>query len=153
MSRLIALCLLVPSLALADEPEEKIDEVQDEDEPEAIPDQSVGASAGVAGGGNVTPGGFRVSGHYLYRLAEQDWFDGTASFTFGSGGAACFRDRMDDVVCDHGFADGRERDKAVPFGHVDREGHHIRTEQRNPHQCNPPVGRGAGDDDCGLVDE
>ena len=101
--RLIALCLLVPSIAVADDSvEERAD-----DTPEPIPDQSIGASVGIAGGGNVTPGGFRVSGHYLYQLAAKDWFDGTASFTFGSGGAACFRDRMDYVVCDHGFADGR----------------------------------------------
>ena len=103
MSRLIAL-LLVPSLAFA----ESIEETTDDDAPEAIPDQSVGGQVGVAGGaGGVTPGGFRVSGHYLYQLSEQDWFDGAASFTFGSGGAECFRDRMDDVICDHGFAEGR----------------------------------------------
>lgn len=102
--RLIAVALLVPSLALADE---EIAE-QADDKPDEIPDQSVGGQLGIAGGsGGVTPGGFRVSGHYLYRLSEQDWFDGAASFTFGSGGAECFRDRMDDVVCDHGFAEGR----------------------------------------------
>jgi len=101
--RLIALFVLVPQLALADE---SIAEQPDDDEVE-IPDQSVGAAIGIAGGGRVTPGGLRLSGHYLYQLSEQDWFDGTASFTFGTGGAECFRDRMDDVVCDHGFADGR----------------------------------------------
>ncbi|MBS1122882.1 MAG: hypothetical protein H6Q90_5110 [Deltaproteobacteria bacterium] len=69
-------------------------------------DQSVGASMGVATGGRVTPGGVRITGHYLYQLSSQDWFDGTASFTFGGGDAACFRDRMDVVVCQHGIADG-----------------------------------------------
>jgi hypothetical protein len=103
--RLIALCVLVPSLAFADE---AIEEQADDDDDSAIPDQSLGASIGIAGGaGGVTPGGLRVAGHYLYQLSEQDWFDGTAAFTFGGGGAECFRDRMDYVVCDHGFADGR----------------------------------------------
>jgi|MudIll2142460700_1097286.scaffolds.fasta_scaffold383915_1 hypothetical protein len=102
--RLIALFVLVPHLALADESiaEQPADEASDQ-----LPDQSVGASIGIAGGGRVTPGGLRLSGHYLYQLSAQDWFDGTASFTFGGGGAECFRDRMDYVICDHGFADGR----------------------------------------------
>ncbi|MDQ3339845.1 MAG: hypothetical protein M4D80_32200 [Myxococcota bacterium] len=109
MSRqLIALFVLVPCLAFADE---SIAEQADDDEAEddTIPDQSVGGQIGIAGGGGggVTPGGLRISGHYLYQLSAQDWFDGTASFTFGGGGAECFRDRMDFVVCDHGFADGR----------------------------------------------
>jgi len=105
--RLIVLALaFLPHVALADEAvvEQTDDEVEDED---AVPDQGLGASLGIAGGGRTTPGGFRVEGHYLYQLAEQDWFDGTAAFTFGAGGAACFRDRMDYVICDHGFADGR----------------------------------------------
>lgn len=71
-----------------------------------LADQSLGAAVGVATGGRVTPGGLRVAGNYLYQLSSQDWFDGTASFTFGGGDAACFRDRMDLVVCDHGYADG-----------------------------------------------
>jgi len=69
-------------------------------------DQAVSAELGLAGGGHLTPGGLRIAGHYLYQLSEQDWFDGAASFTFGSGGAACFRDRMDKVICNHGVADG-----------------------------------------------
>jgi len=54
----------------------------------------------------VTPGGLRIAGHYLYQLSDRDWFDGVASFTFGSGHAACFRDRQDALVCSHGLADG-----------------------------------------------
>lgn len=101
--RLTVLLALVPGLASAqDAVEEEADEAE-----AAIPDQSVGAAIGIAGGGRVTPGGLRIDGHYLYQLSAQDWFDGTASFTFGGGGAACFRDRMDAVICDHGFADGR----------------------------------------------
>lgn len=69
-------------------------------------DQEISAELGVAGGDHITPGGLRIAGHYLYELSDQDWFDGAASFTFGSGGAACFRDRMDAVVCEHGVADG-----------------------------------------------
>jgi hypothetical protein len=100
MSRL-ALLVVLAGTAYAD------DEVDTTIDPDAIPDQSLGASLGIAGGGRVTVGGFRVQGHYLYQLSDQDWFDGTAAFTFGGGGAACFRDRMDDVICDHGFTDGR----------------------------------------------
>ena len=71
-----------------------------------IGDQAIGAEIGVATGGRVTPGGLRITGHYLYQLSDQDWFDGTAAFTFGGGAAACFRDRTDAFVCDHGLADG-----------------------------------------------
>ena len=81
----------------------------DTTEPVAPPDmsdQAIGAALGAAIGGRTSAGGLRVAGHYLYQLTTQDWFDGTAAFTFGSGGAECFRDRDDDVLCDHGLADG-----------------------------------------------
>lgn len=81
--------------------------------PPDLSDQGIGASLGIAGGGRVTPGGLRVTGHYLYQLTEQDWFDGTASFTFGSGAGGCFRDRMDDYLCDHGLVDGVEGEVAA----------------------------------------
>jgi opacity protein-like surface antigen len=71
-----------------------------------IGDQAIAAQLGVAAGGRVTPGGLRIAGHYLYQLSDEDWFDGVASFTYGSGAAACFRDRSDKVVCQHGLADG-----------------------------------------------
>lgn len=58
------------------------------------------------GGTGVSAGGVRVTGSYLYQLSSQDWFDGIASFTFGSAQAGCFRDRMDVFDCDHGLADG-----------------------------------------------
>lgn len=69
-------------------------------------DQGIGVSLGVAIGGRVTPGGLRVIGSYLYRLSETDWFDGAAAFTIGSGAAECYRDRLDERVCDHGPVDG-----------------------------------------------
>ena len=69
-------------------------------------DQGIAAELGLTGGGRLTPGGLRITGHYLYQLSARDWFDGTAGFTFGSGRAACFRDRQDAVVCSHGLADG-----------------------------------------------
>jgi hypothetical protein len=69
-------------------------------------DQGIGISAGVAIGGRLTPGGLRVTGAYLYRLSQDDWFDGAAAFTIGSGAAECFRDRDDVRVCDHGPVDG-----------------------------------------------
>ena len=99
--KLVLLCLL-GGVAHADSIVESADRDRDE-----IPDQSVGPAIGIAGGGRVTPGGLRIAGHYLYQLSSQDWFDGTATFTFGGGGSECFRDRMDYVICDHGFASGR----------------------------------------------
>ncbi len=69
-------------------------------------DQGLGAGLGLAVGSRHTPGGLRISGAYLYRLSRDDWFDGAASFTIGSGDAACFRDRDDERVCDHGAFDG-----------------------------------------------
>jgi hypothetical protein len=72
-----------------------------------LTEQMLGADLGIATGGRVTPGGARLDGHYLYQLSDQDWFDGVASFTFGGGGAACFRDRSNMTVCEHGAVDGR----------------------------------------------
>jgi len=70
------------------------------------PDQAIAATLGAAAGGRVTPGGLRVGGRYLYQMSEADWFEGHVAITFGRGGAACFRDRDDAFVCDHGKADG-----------------------------------------------
>ena len=71
-----------------------------------LSDQSLGAVIGIATGGRDTPGGLRITGHYTYQLSDRDWFDGTASFTFGSGTAACFHDRDGSFVCDHGMVQG-----------------------------------------------
>lgn len=73
---------------------------------EEIGDQGIGADVGIATGGRVTPGGLRVAGHYLYQLSSTDWFDGTASFTFGGDAAACAEDGMRTLSCDHGFTSG-----------------------------------------------
>jgi hypothetical protein len=73
---------------------------------ESIGAQAIGVELGAAAGGRDTPGGMRITGHYLYQLSDQDWFDGAASFTFGSGAAACFRDRMNNYICEHGPTDG-----------------------------------------------
>lgn len=72
-----------------------------------VGDQAIEVDFGVAAGGRVTAGGLRLAGHYLYQLSDQDWFDGVASFTFGGGDPACFRDRLDAFVCEHGAADGK----------------------------------------------
>jgi opacity protein-like surface antigen len=69
-------------------------------------DQDIAAQLGIAAGSHLTPGGLRIAGHYLYQLSERDWFDGMAAFTFGSGRAACFHDRENALVCDHGLTDG-----------------------------------------------
>ena len=104
MSRRLIALLFVGGVAHA----QAVTEVEAQAEPaDTIPDQAIGVTVGVAGGGRVTPGGLRIAGHYLYQLSAQDWFDGVAAFTFGGGGSECFRDRMDAVVCDHGYADGR----------------------------------------------
>lgn len=78
-----------------------------------LPDQALGGSIGVAAGGRSTPGGVRVTGHYLYQLSDRDWFDGVASFTFGGGDPGCFRDRDDRLVCDHGLAAGGAIELAI----------------------------------------
>jgi hypothetical protein len=104
MSRLIALAILLgAATAHAGDPADTGNGIQ---APSDMHDQGIGAQLGIAGGGRVTPGGLRIIGHYLYQLTSQDWFDGTAAFTFGSGDPACFRDRMDLTVCDHGLVDG-----------------------------------------------
>jgi hypothetical protein len=90
-------------------------------------DQAIGASLGAAIGGRTTPGGLRIAGSYLYKLAHyresrsQDWFDGTVAFTFGSGAADCFRDRMDNVICDHGLADGYSVEISANVQHLFRQ--------------------------------
>jgi opacity protein-like surface antigen len=69
-------------------------------------DQELSGSLGLDVGGRLSPGGLHVAGAYLYQLSDLDWFDGGLSFTFGSGQAACFRDRDNDFLCDHGSLDG-----------------------------------------------
>ena len=71
-----------------------------------VADREIGGLLGVASGSRTTPGGLRIGGRFLYQLTDDDWFDGDVAFTFGSGDAACFRDRSDVFVCDHGLADG-----------------------------------------------
>jgi hypothetical protein len=87
-------------------------EARADPEPAATPDddlaarQELGLRVGLRMGGRTTPGGLHVGGVLLYRLSEELWSESTAGFTFGGGEAACFRDRADDVVCDHGMLDG-----------------------------------------------
>ena len=75
-------------------------------EDDEIGDQGVAVELGLAAGARTTPGGLRIGGHYLYQLSDRDWFDGASSFTFGSSQAACFRDRANQLICDHGAGDG-----------------------------------------------
>jgi hypothetical protein len=105
-----------PAPAPAAEPTPADDTAVDTDERNAdggVRDQELGARAGLVSGGRVTPGGLRVGGHYLYQLTDDDWFDGALLFTFGGGPASCFRDREDDVVCDHGRLEGFAGELAV----------------------------------------
>lgn len=96
-----------PASAAAPSPEAPAAVAEDREDGESRwTDQGLGAGLGLAVGSRHTPGGLRISGAYLYRLSKDDWFDGAASFTIGSGDAACFRDRDDERVCDHGALDG-----------------------------------------------
>lgn len=106
--RLIALiALAAPAVAHAeDTAAEATAESTNPNAPSDMNDQAISAVIGVAFGGRTTPGGLTVAGHYFYQLSDQDWFDGSAQFVFGTGGAECFRDRDNDVICDHGLADG-----------------------------------------------
>lgn len=101
MSRRVACAIVLAASAANAQPADTTTPASD------VGDQAIGADLGVASGGRDTPGGARVTGHYLYQLSDTDWFDGTASLTYGGGGAACFRDRMNAFVCEHGIADGR----------------------------------------------
>jgi hypothetical protein len=83
-----------------------------------VGDQAISAELGVAAGGRVTPGGLRIAGQYLYQLSDEDWFDGVASFTYGSPSAACFRDRGNAVVCQHGLADGSGLELQATIRHM-----------------------------------
>jgi opacity protein-like surface antigen len=83
-----------------------------------VGDQAISAELGVAAGGRVTPGGLRIAGQYLYQLSDDDWFAATASFTYGSGSAACFRDRGNAVVCQHGLADGAGLELQATIRHM-----------------------------------
>lgn len=74
--------------------------------PADMSEQAISAVLGVAVGGRSTPGGLTLGGHYFYQMADQDWFDGSVTFSFGSGSPDCFRDRVNAVICDHGPADG-----------------------------------------------
>jgi hypothetical protein len=71
-----------------------------------VHDQELGVRVGLVSGGRVTPGGLRVGAQYLYQVDDDVWFDGGLLFTFGGGNAECFRDRSDDLVCDHGRLSG-----------------------------------------------
>lgn len=96
---------LAPGAAAAQD-EEPTSEVEAEvpEPPEST--QRIGGQLGLEGGGRTSPGGFAIGGSYIYRLTETDWLDGGVSFTFGSASAACFRDRDDQVLCDHGLLKG-----------------------------------------------
>ena len=101
MRWLLAVVVLaaVPKLAVADEPNVA----------SAVPSEpqvALGAELGATGGGGATPGGMRIGGHYLYRLAAQDWFDGGVAFTFGQPRAGCGRVPPEGMRCDHGVIDG-----------------------------------------------
>jgi hypothetical protein len=85
--------------------------------PPDVSDQGVAATIGLAAGGRTTAGGLAIGGHYLYQMSDEDWFDGTATFSFGSGAAACFRDRDAQLICQHGLVDGASAEVAANVRH------------------------------------
>jgi hypothetical protein len=78
----------------------------DEELPPSSRALGVEAGLSMAAIGGTTPGGVVFAGNYLYRLSEYDWLNTKVRFSLGSGGAACFRDRDNDLLCDHGLLDG-----------------------------------------------
>ena len=42
----------------------------------------------------------------LFSPATRAWFEGAFGFRYGSGAAECFRDRENDLRCDHDLLDG-----------------------------------------------
>jgi hypothetical protein len=109
----ILLGLLAPAVAWAQEAAEVPDAYEEplpevgEAPGEAVGERELSAMIGEAAGfGDVTAGGLRISGAYLYQLSDLDWFDGGLAFTVGKRAAECFRDRADELVCDHGINDG-----------------------------------------------
>ena len=99
-----AVIAAAPSIAAAQEAE-AVDPARSVIEPIGVT-QAVGARLGLEVGGRITPGGLHLGGDYLYLLDGPWWFDSGIGFTFGGGSAACFRDRDDEVVCDHGITAG-----------------------------------------------
>lgn len=78
-----------------------------DEEPRLSGTQELGARLGWQTGiGDVSPGGLRVGGVYLYKLSSDSWSENGASVGFGSGDASCWYDRENALVCDHGVADG-----------------------------------------------
>lgn len=100
--RLIVAVMLVAGPARAD-----FTKLVEAPEPEVdAPDRELGATVGVAMGGRNTPGGLRLAADYLYQMSDTDWFDGGLVLTGAPGEPTCFRDRADELICDHGAADG-----------------------------------------------
>jgi hypothetical protein len=112
----LAAVLTLPAVARADDEPEKA-AVDAEADPADL-SQQLAAHVGLELGGRTSPGGFQIGGTYIYRVAEQDWFDTGAAFTFGGGSAACFRDREDDVLCDHGITKGFAAELSAGFRRV-----------------------------------
>jgi len=76
---------------------------------EPVGKQEIGLRLGAQlGWTDLTPGGLRVGGVYLYKLDDITWFDGEAATSFGSGESACFYSRAEELtlVCNHGGLDG-----------------------------------------------
>lgn len=101
---IVSIAALTP--AAADDVDGELGDARDERQ------VALAADVGFSGGATATPGGLRVGGHYLYRLADRDWFDTTVAFTFGGRGDACM-DTADAMPCDRAITDGFAGDLAL----------------------------------------
>ena len=103
----VAVAPIAPLAAAASQPSAAAAVANDAIVGDAIDDQELSAGLGLAAGGRLTPGGLELQGRFLYRLSQDDWFDGSAGFIFGGTSPGCYLDRGDQLVCDHGAVDGR----------------------------------------------
>jgi len=77
--------------------------------PEPVAKQEIGARTGAQiGFPSLSAGGLRVGGLYLYRMADNTWFDGEVAFAFGSDARECYYTRAESLTlaCAHGGFDG-----------------------------------------------
>lgn len=69
--------------------------------------QELSAALGLEMGvGGTTPGGLRLAGAHLYRLAESDWLHSEIAVTYGNPGSDCITETDGTFECEHGLLDG-----------------------------------------------
>lgn len=111
MTALLAV-LLGAGRAAAAPPREEAASAATAAAPDWVPagERELGLRLGLATGGRVTPGGVRMAGVMLYRLSDNDWFEGSMGFTFGRRGDGCYIERAGAFTCTHGALAGAGAD-------------------------------------------